>query len=549
MLAYLSLKVRKRLGKGRAVAVITACTLLFACSYPHSESPLRTAMTEATMYPKRPDLSPERTPAPSTVETFDVNSYEITARVDDSNGRLITGAERVLYKNRSGKELSKIYFNLYINGFRSTADVKPYFDDQAARVFGVESDKNVSEVVNENAYGYIVIDMVTQSSEALRYSISGTALEATLAKPLEPGDTASITLKFTIKMPRVNHRIGTNEQEMWGSSVFPSVAVLEDGWHTEPVYPGQRKALRDISNYNVRFITPAKETVVGNSESTYTINSDERETVFSSKLARGFPFAISSDFSVTTQTLDSGLKINLYTINDSDKAESIMRSAVKSIEYFSKLIAPYASQTISIVETKLYAKTAEATSGIVFIDSELIESGDFDFEVAAAIASFWFGGVVGFDPVKDPWLSEGLRSFLADKQVGYMKTWKLSWRAALTQRLEASEKIMKTDLSEFSSSGEFTDVCRYKSMLMLSELESIIGKDVLEQAIRRFYEVFSMGIATEADFINCVEEISNEDLTNFFNKWLKQTGLPDPEQEKGQKDNQSDLKVQSTLDQ
>ena len=54
-----------------------------------------------------------------------------------------------------------------------------------------------------------------------------------------------------------------------------------------------------------------------------------------------------------------------------------------------------------------------------------------------------------------------------------------------------------------------------------------IGKNEFNEGIREYYSQFKFNNASTNDFIKIMAVISNEDLTEFTDQWLKQDRMPE----------------------
>jgi aminopeptidase N len=66
----------------------------------------------------------------------------------------------------------------------------------------------------------------------------------------------------------------------------------------------------------------------------------------------------------------------------------------------------------------------------------------------------------------------------------------------------------------------------YRGAWTLHALRLKVGDETFFNILRTYVERFSYGNATTAEFIALAEELSGQDLTDFFDGWLYQTELP-----------------------
>ncbi len=63
--------------------------------------------------------------------------------------------------------------------------------------------------------------------------------------------------------------------------------------------------------------------------------------------------------------------------------------------------------------------------------------------------------------------------------------------------------------------------------LVLHALRKTVGDPVFFDIMRTYYQRFAGGNASTADFIAVANEVSGQDLTEFFDGWLYQDEMPD----------------------
>ena len=108
--------------------------------------------------------------------------YTMTANLDVQAHR-VAGTQRLVYYNNSPDTLSKVYFHLYFNAFQpgSMMDVRSRsLPDPDRRVMDRISKLSDAEI------GYQHVQTLQQDGKDVNYSVNGTILEVTLARPIMP---------------------------------------------------------------------------------------------------------------------------------------------------------------------------------------------------------------------------------------------------------------------------------------------------------------------------------------------------------------------------
>ena len=457
--------------------------------------------------------------AAEDAEPLTYNEYSVTADIDPET-RMVTGIEKITYKNRAGIPLDRIYINLYLNAFSGGASYQPYFDSFAPRIFPEGA----------RDYGYMVIGGITADNQTAEFTVSETVLAVSLPQSLAPEEIIEITLHFEAYVPLINHRTGANEDAMWFGNFLPTLAVYDEtGWHTEPYYPAGEPFYTRISNYTVKVTTPSSYSVVGTGEESFTEADGKRQTTMTAKMVRDFAFVICRNYKAQTVRTNSGIDINVYTHSEIRDINNLLVIALKSVDYYGELLGTYPYASLDIVEAGLFMKSGMAYPEIIFMDSEQLQSLDYSEDLAHQIGHQWFYNTVGNNQIKEAWLGEGLTSMLQqgilydDNQIRARMQRDYD---TLQQTLRTAEnKTLLQDLSVYKDWLSYQNIHYTRAELMIYSLSQKMGPEAFRQFMKSYYTAFSFKTATRKDFIAAAEAYGG-DLTDFFRDWMENYELP-----------------------
>ncbi|SIR28833.1 M1 family metallopeptidase [Maribacter ulvicola] len=231
---------------------------------------------------------------------------------------------------------------------------------------------------------------------------------------------------------------------------------------------------------------------------------------------------------------ESGVTIeNYYYPNDSLKVEPTYRYTKKIFDFLESEIGvayPWQNYKQVPVHDFLYAGM-ENTSATFFSDAYVIDSTSFiDRNYvnvnAHELAHQWFGNLVTEKNSEHHWLHEGFATYyayLAEKEVfgdDYFY-WKL-FETAKTLH-EISEKGEgESLLNPNASSLTFYE----KGAWALVILKDKIGEEKFKTGIQKYLNTYQFQNVTVGDFINVMEEVSNNDLNEFKAIWLDGAVFP-----------------------
>src|SRR5690606_41194655 len=80
--------------------------------------------------------------------------------------------------------------------------------------------------------GYLDVTEVKVNGRKAATHIDGTVMRVNLPKPLQPGQSARIEMKYRLKLPRGGSRLNAFGRTAFLAQWYPMLAVKdEDGWH------------------------------------------------------------------------------------------------------------------------------------------------------------------------------------------------------------------------------------------------------------------------------------------------------------------------------
>jgi len=522
-----------RIVSKRLLSVCLALCLLLptlsACDISGTEPPLPTISTNIQVLEgTKPAEANTQGNAEVTASALPVNestrynAYNIVADVNPET-RTVTGITRVSYKNRTGMDLTQIYFNLYLNAFKRTAAAKPYIEEAEASIFLLGKD-----------YGYMNITDTMINNAGAVFNVKDTVLTITFPEPLPPDAETEITIVFEAYIPSINHRTGSNSAVMWMGNFFPILALYdENGWHKGPYYPIGDPFYANIANYNVKVTTPASYAVVGTGEEVSSVLNGVRTTDITATLVRDFAFAVSRAYQVDTQKTNSGVYVNLYHYTDSPDADALLRMVTSALETYSARLGSYPYASLDIIEVGMLPYMVSMDyPGVTFIDTSYF-AADVQIQnssLALRLGHQWFYNIIGNNQIKEAWLDEGFVEYVYESI--FLDTAEQSQRIADTYAyVEAmlptiENKTLLQDLSVYKTWHEYQITQNMRAKLMMHALEQTIGKERMSEFLKLYYSKYAFRLVNKNEFIATAEEASLMDLSDFFRGWMEDFALP-----------------------
>jgi len=205
--------------------------------------------------------------------------------------------------------------------------------------------------------------------------------------------------------------------------------------------------------------------------------------------------------------------------------------ALDILNFFISQFGEYPYEKLANVQSKTRYGGMENAGNIFYAEKLVNGRQKIEFLIAHEIAHQWFGNSVSENNWHHVWLSEGFATYLTN-----LYSEKTYGDSVLRNRMDAerSEVIdyfyvnpapiidkSVTDYMKLLNTNAYK-----KGSWVLHMLRNKISDECFINAVRAFYEQFKNSNAETADFQAIVEEISGQDLDEFFNQWLYRPGHP-----------------------
>ncbi|MCR4407153.1 MAG: M1 family metallopeptidase [Anaerolineae bacterium] len=420
--------------------------------------------------------------------------------------RLVRGQETVRYTNVTRAPLADIVLRLYPN--------LPHYNGRMTVAAVRVNDK-----------------LATVSTEA-----GDTALRVPLSTPLQPGQSIEIGLEFTAEV----HPAG--EDAVFGAgqgilSLPDCYALLaardESGWRTDTAPPHADAVFSDVALYTVDVIVPTGFVVAGCGVAIeQTENEDGTRTWrLLGGPQREFALVLSGDFVTDSTTVGETTITSYYLPRHSDAGRAALRYGATALRVYSDLFGPYPYRDFRIVAAPLGYRGMEYP-GLTLLGLDLYDEWveELEFRVVHEVGHQWWYAQVGSDPLRAPWLDEGLAEYstyeyyrLVYGQARADELVQTRWRAAYVYAREQGwDTMVGQPASAFGRNYEA--IVYAKAALFFHALRQQVGEDVYRDILRRYLREYRYRTATGADFLALAEKVSGQDLHPLYIQWI---GNPD----------------------
>jgi aminopeptidase N len=238
-----------------------------------------------------------------------------------------------------------------------------------------------------------------------------------------------------------------------------------------------------------------------------------------------------NDFNVETMTSPAGFPIrNYYAASLPDGINEPFARQGEMLDYFSELFGPYPFEVYGslVMDTDFGAALENQTMSIYGMD--MIDLDDIEYTeyvVAHELAHQWFGNSVSVADWSDIWLNEGFATYSEGLWIesDYGKEGLDEWATYTYEEVNDFPAFYPPPGSP-APNNLFNGGVYLRGGLTLHALRLEVGDDAFFEILRTYYDRYKFGNATTDDFIAVAEEISGQDLSDFFDAWLYDEQLP-----------------------
>jgi aminopeptidase N len=422
---------------------------------------------------------------------------------------LLTARQTTEYTNNSEHPMPELYFNLFPNSSRFAASL----EITALSVDGTE--------------------------HQFEYQRDGTVARVSLPTPLAPGETTTVTMGFTARVPHVQKNYylvfamaqGVLSLGDW----HPMVAVYDDeGWNLE--YPESTVGeivFSESAFYTVRVTLPGGtglHVVATGIEAEHTTKADGSETwLYYSGPVRDFHLVVTDRYRVATSKVGETTVNSYYWPEHEACGREALASAAQALTLYNELFGPYPFTELDLAEADLWPWAIE-WPGLILVGAPLYcdpEEECGEWHVVHEVAHQWWYSVVGNDQVDEPWLDEALANY---STALYYERTRAPQEAAATiaehidQRYHAyvqayGDGIVGGPTSSYTSASYYPLVYG-KGAMFFDALRTVMGDEAFFQGLRSYYEEYKYRVGTPEGLQRTMEKAHGHPLDEFFQRWI-----------------------------
>ncbi|WP_181310537.1 M1 family metallopeptidase [Nocardioides campestrisoli] len=149
------------------------------------------------------------------------------------------------------------------------------------------------------------------------------------------------------------------------------------------------------------------------------------------------------------------------------------------------------------------------------------------------LAHQWFGDSVAVSRWRDIWLNEGAASFMEQRFLERQGGSAQQWLTELHGSLGAGQQFWKLQIADPGRRNIFDSAIYTRGAMAFQALRTRIGEDAFWTLLRTWLGSRADGNGTSEEFEALASQVSGQDLTAFFQAWLREPTRPAATPENG----------------
>lgn len=464
------------------------------------------------------------------------------------------GKQELIYTNNSQDTLRRVFYHLYNNAFQPGSEMDMRLQTikdpdgrmvNKVKVDGKEIKESRISKLQPNEMGYLHVSNFKQDGVSAVAKEVETILEVTLAKPLLPGKSTTFTLDFDGQVPIQIRRSGRNNKEGVELSMcqwYPKMAEFDfEGWHADPYIAREFHGV--WGNFDVK-LTIDKNYILGGTG--YLQNGNEighnyqdagvkvsipkkQKTLtwhFVAPNVHDFTWAADKNYIHDVVNTDFGTTLHFLYKNNPKIIENWKTAQPKTVEimrYFNSFVGKYPYKQYSVIQG--------GDGGMEYAMCTLIlGEGKLDGligVIAHEMGHSWFQHVLATNESKHSWMDEGFTSYIEEMALNELSDKKVenpfegSYKAYVSLANSGKEQPLSTHADRYDENRSYGTASYVKGCLFLTQLQYLIGKENLDQTVKRFYSEFKFKHPTPNDIKRTAERVSGANLDWYLIDWTQ----------------------------
>jgi hypothetical protein len=487
-------------------------------------------------------------------------SYTIDVKLD-ARARTLSARETLVWTNITSATTRELQFHLYYNAWRNhdSTWMREHTLTSWWQSAGLRRDEDLAAIdissLRLTAGTLAAVDLTKQ----MRFIAPDdgneddrTVMAVTLPAPVGPGETITLDIAFTAKIPRPFARTGAIGNYFFIGQWFPKIGVLDASgtWNCHQFHVGT-EFFSDFGVYDVRMTVPRGWPVAATGrERMRTDNADGTTTHrYYQEDVHDFAWTTSPDFLEARERFEHpGLPpVDMRLLLQPEHASLAARhfeSTRATLRYYGEWFGAYPYGHLTIVDPAWQSETDGMEYPTLFTvgTSAWMPRKDTYLEdtIVHETGHQWWYGMVATNEFEDAWMDEGINQYANARVMaeafpdgrevrrffGGFVPWVLEdvrWDRLITGEAMSAYRGNPTVDVQATPSFRYwprtsTPMTYAKPALWLHTLERALGWTTMQQVLSTFFDRWRFKHPEPDDLFQVANEVSGRDLTPFFDQ-------------------------------
>src|SRR5688572_25026903 len=487
-------------------------------------------------------------------------NYTIDVRLD-ARARTLSARETLVWTNITNSTTRELQFHLYYNAWRNhdSTWMREHTLTWWWQSAGLRSDDDLAAIdissLTLTAGALAAVDLTKQ----MRFIAPDdgneddrTVMAVTLPEPVGPGQTITLDIVFTAKIPRPFARTGTIGNYFFLGQWFPKIGVLEAAgtWNCHQFHVGT-EFFSDFGVYDVRMTVPRGWPLAATGRERERTDNADGTTMhrYVQEDVHDFAWTTSPDFVEARERFEHPglLPVEMRLLLQPEHRSQASRhfeSARATLRRYGEWFGAYPYGHMTIVDPAWQSESGGMEYPTLFTvgTSWLMprQATYLEDTVVHEMGHQWWYGVVATNEFEDAWMDEGINQYANARVMaeefpdgrevprffGGFVPWVLEdvrWDRLISgdylsqYRSNPTVDIQATPSFRYwpRTSGPITYA---KPALWLHTLERALGWTTVQQILSTFFDRWKFKHPRPADLFQVANEVSRRDLTPFFDQ-------------------------------
>jgi hypothetical protein len=412
----------------------------------------------------------------------------------------------------------------------------------------VDPDSRVGDRISNlkaDEIGFIVPSAIKQNGKKLDFEVRETILEVKLHTPILPGESEIISMQWKAQVPLQIRRSGRDNREGIALSMaqwYPRICAYDsDGWHPNP-YIG-REFYGPWGDFDVKISIDSSYVIggtgylqnpqeIGHGYETEDIGvqrpkGDKLNWHFKAPNVIDFMWAADPDYNHFSYRPEDGPMLHFFFKGN----DSVMVYNWARLVEYTALTFKYASSRFGKYPYDQYSVIQGGDGGMEYPMGTLITGrrkfGSLVGVSVHEIMHSWYQCVLASNELLYSWLDEGFTQYSGEKVMAHLfpsddgprDMHQSAYAGYFAIAGTDQEDALSTHADHFQTNDAYGTSTYNKGEVYLHQLSYVVGQDVLDRSLRKYFNTWKFRHPTPNDFLRIVEEESGLVL-DWYNQYF-----------------------------